>query len=58
MDRSPWALNPFTNPNQDVFSFRVNPWLLLMLLHILGLISVENVLLGISVSPYSQSLLK
>ena len=31
MEHSPWALKPFTNPNQDVSSFRVNPWQILLL---------------------------
>ena len=31
MERSPWALKPFINPNQGVFSFRVNPWQMLIL---------------------------
>ena len=44
MERSPWALKSFTNPNQDVFCFRVIPWLilLLLLLLLLGLSSVAN----------------
>ena len=42
MERSPWALKSFTNPNQDVFCFRVIPWLILLLLLLLGLSSVAN----------------
>ena len=42
MERSPWALKLFINPNQEVFWFRVFPWLILLLLLLLGLSSVAN----------------
>ena len=53
MERSPWALKSFINPNPDVFLFRVSasvfsvffrviPWLMLLLILLTFLNSVVN----------------